>query len=214
MFVECDDGARAFHANDVLNRAADAEREIQLGCNRLAGGTDLAVHGMPAIVADGTRGGEIGAECVGQLLGDFDVFLFFDAAAYGHDHFGLGEVDGLLGFFKYFLRHVSHHAVGDIDFYRFNRGGTCAVLSLVPAKSAVLKCGEPRSIAGKADVGGQFALKHLPGKKQFAVFVLEADAIADDGASHGGGQLGDEVSHLISLRPQYELGLLRGDVPL
>src|SRR5258708_17389110 len=204
IFVDCDDGARAFHANDVLNRAADAEREIQLGCNRLAGGTDLAVHGKPAIVADRTRGGEIGAECVGQLLGDFDVFLFFDAAAYGHDHFGLGEVDGLLGFFKYFLRLVSHHAVGDIDFYRFNRGGTCAVLSLVFAKRAVLKCCEPRSIARKADVGGQLALKHLPSKKQLAVFVLETDAVADDGASHGGGEVWGGSAHLISGAHQHE----------
>src|ERR1700677_4260996 len=37
IFVHGDDGARAFHAYDVLDGAANAEREIKLGRDRLAG---------------------------------------------------------------------------------------------------------------------------------------------------------------------------------
>ena len=96
IFIHGDDGPRAFHADDVLNRAADAEREIKLGRDRLARGADLTVHGEPAGIADGTRGGEFAAECVGELLSHFDVFLFFDAATDRHDDFGLREIDGLL----------------------------------------------------------------------------------------------------------------------
>src|SRR5438045_3526639 len=35
IFVDGDDRARAFHANDVLDGAADSEREIKLGSNGL-----------------------------------------------------------------------------------------------------------------------------------------------------------------------------------
>src|SRR5207302_9373880 len=57
VFVDGDDGARAFHAHDVLDGAADAERQIKLGSDGLAGAADLAVHGQPAGIADGAGSG-------------------------------------------------------------------------------------------------------------------------------------------------------------
>src|SRR5579862_316109 len=54
-------GARAFHAYDMLNGAADSQREVELGRDGLAGAADLALHGEPAFVADRTRGADFAA---------------------------------------------------------------------------------------------------------------------------------------------------------
>ena len=69
VFVDGDDGARAFHAYDVLDGAADAEREVELGRDGLAGAADLALHGEPAFVADRARGGDFAAESFGERFG-------------------------------------------------------------------------------------------------------------------------------------------------
>ena len=144
-------------------------------------------------------------------MASLDIFLLLDAAAHGHNDFGLREVDRLLGFFEDFLRLVADYAIGDVDLHGFDRGGAGAGFGLVSAKSAVLKSGKPRSVAGEADVGGELALKHLTGEKQLAAFVLEADAVADHGAPHGRSQFGNKVAHLIGVRHQHELRLLRGE---
>src|SRR5580698_10006215 len=208
IFVDRDDGARAFHPNDVLNRAADAEREIELGGNRLARRTDLAVHREPAGVADRARSSEIAAEGLRELLGQFDVFLLLDAATYGDNDFSLREIDGLLGFFKYFLRLVANDAVCDFDIHGFDGSCTCACFSLISAERSVLECDEPGSIGSEADVGSELALKHLAGEDELSAFAFEADAIADDGASHGSRKLGNKVADLVGVRHQDELRLL------
>ena len=52
----------ALHADQVLDRAGDPERDVQLRRHGLPGTADLALHGQPAGVADGTRGRQLGAE--------------------------------------------------------------------------------------------------------------------------------------------------------
>jgi hypothetical protein len=55
--------------------------EVHFGRYCLAGAADLAFHGKPASIADGTRCREFGAERLGQLFDDRNVVLFLDAAA-------------------------------------------------------------------------------------------------------------------------------------
>src|SRR5713101_4800836 len=83
VFVDGDDGARAFHAHDVLNRAADAERKIELRRDGLAGAADLAVHGKPAFIADGPGRGDFAANGFSELLGQRNIFGRLDAASDG-----------------------------------------------------------------------------------------------------------------------------------
>ena len=45
---------RFFHADDVLDGSADAEGQIELGGDGLAGAANLAVEGQPAVIADGS----------------------------------------------------------------------------------------------------------------------------------------------------------------
>jgi hypothetical protein len=60
----------------------------------------LALHGEPAFVADGARGGDFSAEGFGESFGLGNIFRCFDAAADGDDDGGLREVDGGFGFFE------------------------------------------------------------------------------------------------------------------
>ena len=79
----------ALHADDVLDGAGDAERDVELRRDRLARAADLALHRQPAGVADRPRRGELGAERLGELLRDRHVFLSLDAAADRDDALGL-----------------------------------------------------------------------------------------------------------------------------
>src|SRR5215469_17372744 len=54
VFVYRHNRARALHADNVLNRAADSQGEIQFRRHRLAGTADLTIHRQPALVADWT----------------------------------------------------------------------------------------------------------------------------------------------------------------
>ena len=105
----------------------------------MAGGADLAIHGEPSVVADGARGCEFAADCVGQLFGQVDIFLLLDAASDGDDDLGLGQIDGLLGFFENFLRLVAHDTFRNINVDGLNRGGGCAGFDFIRAEVPLLK---------------------------------------------------------------------------
>ena len=75
VLVDGDDGARALHADQMLNRARDAERDVQLRRHRLTRAANLALHRQPAVVADRPRRRELGAKRLGELLGDGQVLL-------------------------------------------------------------------------------------------------------------------------------------------
>src|SRR5215813_15378320 len=80
VFVDGDDGARAFHSDDVLNGAADSKREVKLWRDGLAGSTNLAFHREPAFIANRTRCGDFRTHCFGDGFGLRDVFRSFNAA--------------------------------------------------------------------------------------------------------------------------------------
>ena len=62
VLVDGDDRPRALHADEVLNRAGDAERDVELRRHRLTRAADLPLHRQPAVVADRPRRGQLGAE--------------------------------------------------------------------------------------------------------------------------------------------------------
>src|SRR5215831_3633201 len=57
VFVDLHDGARAFHSDDVLDCAGDADGQVKLRRDGLSRRPDLAVHRQPFVVADRARGG-------------------------------------------------------------------------------------------------------------------------------------------------------------
>src|SRR5712664_2936767 len=100
ILVDGDDGARALHADDVLNRAANAQRQIKFRSYRLAGAADLALHREPAFIANRARGGDLAAKSFRERFGLRNIFGGFDAATDGHDERRLGQVYRRLRFFE------------------------------------------------------------------------------------------------------------------
>ena len=83
----------AFDAGQVLERAADAARQIDLGLDGLSGRADLAGLLHPLGVDHGSRAAHRRTHGVGQFLRDGHVVLFLDAAADGNQNVVLGDVD-------------------------------------------------------------------------------------------------------------------------
>ena len=109
---------------------------------------------------------------------------------------------------KDFRRFVADHAIRDVDGHRLDRSCAGAGFGLVAAKCAVLEGGEPWASLVKLTSAASFALKHLASEDELAAFVLESDAVANNGTSHGRRKLRDEIAHLVGVRHQYELRLL------
>src|SRR5262249_41052778 len=93
IFVDRDNGAGALHADNMLDCAADTQRKIKFRGDGLAGAADLALHGEPAFVADGTRGGNFRAQSLGDGFCLGNVFRSLDATTDSDDERGLGEVN-------------------------------------------------------------------------------------------------------------------------
>ena len=92
VLVDRDDRLRGLHAGPVLDGAGDAECDVQLRGDRLAGLPDLELVRVEAGV-DGRAGRADGAaEQVGELLDQLEVVGAADAAAAGDDDRGLGQL--------------------------------------------------------------------------------------------------------------------------
>ena len=92
--VDGDDGFALVHAGEVLDGAGDADGDVELGLDGLAGLADLLGVGAPAGVDDGASGSDGGTELVGEgfdVLGE--AFGAADAAAAGDDDVGFREGD-------------------------------------------------------------------------------------------------------------------------
>src|SRR5436190_13988046 len=74
ILVDCDHAPRAADADDVLRRAADADGDVHLRADSLAGLSDLQRGGDPAGVDDRTRDADRGvADCARELLEQHEV---------------------------------------------------------------------------------------------------------------------------------------------
>src|SRR5262249_45639851 len=58
VFVDRDDDLRILHAGEVLDRARDADRDIEVGGDDLAGLADLIIIGHEARIDGGARGAD------------------------------------------------------------------------------------------------------------------------------------------------------------
>jgi curli biogenesis system outer membrane secretion channel CsgG len=66
VLVDGDDGLGILHARKVLDRARDADRDVDFGGDDLAGLADLIVVGDIARIDRGARCADGGAQLVGQ----------------------------------------------------------------------------------------------------------------------------------------------------
>ena len=154
----------ALHADQVLNRAGDAEREVQLRRDRLPGAADLALHRQPAGVADRPRRRELGAERLGQLLRERQMFACsLMPRPTDDDPLGLRQVDRLLRFLERRLGLLADRRRRRPSTASARTGaGDAPLRRLVGAERADLERDEVRRRPLRHDVGGQLALEHRP----------------------------------------------------
>ena len=86
VLVDRDDRARALHPDLVLDRAGDADGDVELRRDGLARLADLRRVRVPARVDDGARCGNGAAERLRELLDELEVLRAAEAAAAGDDH--------------------------------------------------------------------------------------------------------------------------------
>src|SRR5689334_1533504 len=68
VLIDRNDGLAVLHAGEMLDRAGDADGDIEVGRHDLAGLANLVVVGHVAGVHGGAAGAETGTELVGQRL--------------------------------------------------------------------------------------------------------------------------------------------------
>src|ERR1700676_2017855 len=162
VFIDGNNGARAFHADNMWDGPADSEREIQFWRDSLPGAANLTFHGKPTFVADRARGSDFTTERFGDGFGLRNIFRSLDAAADGHDEWRLAEIDGGFCFPEEF-QWPGADLIGP-QFHFDVDDGTGAALhtpKLARAKGSGLERDEPWAVAGECDVRDRFSLKHL-----------------------------------------------------
>src|SRR5207237_4677134 len=93
VFVDGDDCLGGAHAGEVLDRAGNSDRDVELGTDEPAGLTDLVAVRSPAIV--GYSAGRANCripERRGQLFDELEILRCFQPASSGDDHWRLGEI--------------------------------------------------------------------------------------------------------------------------
>src|SRR5690349_7408390 len=85
VLVDGHDGLAVLHAGEMLDRAGDADGDIEVGRHHLAGLADLVVVGYVARIDRRAAGAEAGAELVGQSLEQLEVLAARQAAS-SRDH--------------------------------------------------------------------------------------------------------------------------------
>ena len=144
VFVDGYHHFRPFHSDEVLDGAGDADGEVYLGRDGLAGTADLALHGEPAVVADRARGGEFGSKNLRQFFDNGQIVFFLDTATDGDDEFGGAQIDGALGFAERLIRLAADLGGVELRGECFDGGGSRGGW-FQRTKGAGLDGGEPDS---------------------------------------------------------------------
>src|SRR5688500_2519745 len=95
VLVDRDDHLAVLHAREVLDRARDADRYVELGSYDLAGLPDLVFVGHEPRIDGGARGADRGAELIGERFEDLEVIRAAHAASAGDDDARRGELGAL-----------------------------------------------------------------------------------------------------------------------
>ena len=89
VLVDGDDDLRVLHAGQMLDGAGDADRDVELRCDDLAGLADLPVVRGIACIDGRARCADSGTELVGNRQDDFlELFRRAECAAAGNNDLG------------------------------------------------------------------------------------------------------------------------------
>ena len=133
------------------------------GRDGLAGAAHLALHGQPAVVADGPGCGQLGAQCLRRASSTMrDVLGLFDAAADRDDDLGGVQVHGVRAIRGKVRAVWCGSATASRLGVNISTVRGCRLRRVVGAEGSGLNGGEVRRIAREADIGVDLALEKLP----------------------------------------------------
>ena len=238
VLVDRDDQLGILHAGLVLDGAGDAQSDVDLRTDGLAGLTDLVVGGDPAGVDDGTGGAHDAAQDVSQLLSQLDALLGIvcDALADGDDDFRAEQVHDVAGFLDHFQDLGLQPLVVQLD---VEQRGLAGGGSGFVERSLLHDAGTDRAHAGTeagADDGGQqmtaesgtghlqVDVFHLPlhvidlqggaGAQEVEILVhvdVQMRAVGGQAGVQTGSQTGSQVAADVGGADEEDLGLLLMD---
>src|SRR3954447_12621037 len=207
ILVDRDDRARAFHPDEMLDRARDAKRDVELWRNRLSRAANLPIHGQPPRVADRAGGGELGAHRLRELLRDLDMLLPLDAAADRNNALGLREIDRLFRFLERRFRLLANLRRVDRHGRAADRRRRASFLHRIRAERADLKRDEVWCGTFDDDIRLQLALEH----RAHIRAPLHRDDVGDERPLQAGSERWREVARLVGMRQKYEIRFLGAD---
>ena len=91
VLVDGDDDLAVLHAGQMLDRAGNADRDIQVGRHDLAGLADLVVVRHEARIHRRARGADGGAQLVGDRVEQLEILAVLHAAPAGDHHARRGQ---------------------------------------------------------------------------------------------------------------------------
>src|SRR5471032_1749211 len=95
VFINSHDGLAVLHPGEMLDRAGDADGDVEIGSDHLAGLADLVIVRHVARIDRRAAGAEARTQRVGKLLEDLEVLAAAETAAAGHDDLGAGQLGPL-----------------------------------------------------------------------------------------------------------------------
>src|ERR1700761_8517184 len=95
VLVDGGDDLAVLHTRQMLDRAGDADRDVEIGRHNLAGLAHLIVVRYEAGIDRGAAGADGGVQLVRDLVEHVEVVARLHAAAAGDDDFGRGELGTL-----------------------------------------------------------------------------------------------------------------------
>src|SRR5205823_13983166 len=96
VFVNRHDSLRVLHADQMLNRTRDADRNLELRRHGLTRRSNLSIDWQPLRIANGTRRGQIAAQRFGKFFRQPEIIFAFDTTTDRDNDVGLTEIDSLL----------------------------------------------------------------------------------------------------------------------
>ena len=178
------------------------EGQVQLRRHGLPGAADLPLERQPAGVADRPRGRDLGAERLGELLGERELLLLLDPAADGHDALGLGQVHRLLRLAERRFGLLSDGRGVEGQRQRGDTGAGAGAPRARRRPGNAPACTVTRHGASPSGVTSAaiFPWKTRRVKAGRPRGVGEPDDVGDQRALEPGGQLRHEVARLVGVR--------------
>ena len=209
--VDRDDHVRAFHADPVLDRAADAGRDVELRPHGLAGLADLPIGLDPAGLHHRSGAADLGPEHPRQVPDQLEVVGLLQALAAGHDDVRVGQVDGVAVGVGDEVEQLGDDVGLDHPERHLDAIAAAAVVAPRHLHHAWADGGHLRPVGQRHDRAQQRAAEGRPRRRQRAPVDVELGAVGRQAGAQRGGHRARQVAAHRRRAEQHDLRLVLVD---